>query len=121
MVVLGGGAESYERGTPVINISLTGRVGKNQCLCLMAGCASRMKTDFVFRIGQQNSLHRTIFTSDVQVVLFPNIFISITILSDTIFLLISFRKSTSPQDRQQDLSTSNSEQRVDDFMEELTF
>ena len=38
-------------------------------------------------------------------------------LSDTMYLLIDFRKSTPPQNRQLDISISNSEQQVDDFVE----
>jgi hypothetical protein len=51
----------------LFNNSLSGRAGLNQVLCLMAGCASHMKTDFSFRIGQQNLLHRTIFTRHIKV------------------------------------------------------
>ena len=42
-------------------------------------------------------------------------------LSDTIDLLISFRTSTPPQNRQLDILVSNSEQQVDNFVGELTF
>ena len=42
-------------------------------------------------------------------------------LSDTMYLLISFRKSTSPQNRQLNILISTSKQLVDDFVGELTF
>ena len=42
-------------------------------------------------------------------------------LSDTMCLLISFRKSTPPQNLQQDLLGSSSKQQVHDFVAELTF
>ena len=37
-------------------------------------------------------------------------------LSDAMHLLIGFRKSTAPQNRQLNILISNSEQRVDDFV-----
>ena len=41
--------------------------------------------------------------------------------SDTMSLLISFRNSTPPQNRQIDILISNNKRWVDDFVEELTF
>ena len=43
------------------------------------------------------------------------------LLSDTMCLLISIRKSTPQQNRQLDILISNSEQQVDHFVGELTF
>jgi len=37
------------------------------------------------------------------------------------YLLISFRKSTPPQNRQLNILVSDSKQKVDDFVGELTF
>ena len=42
-------------------------------------------------------------------------------LADTMYLLLSVRESTAPQNRQLEISTSNSKQKVDDFLGELTF
>ena len=42
-------------------------------------------------------------------------------LSNTIYLSITFRKSTAPPKLQLDLLISNSEQKNDDFVGELTF
>jgi len=42
-------------------------------------------------------------------------------LSDTMYLLISFRMSTPPQNRQLNILIGNSKQYVDDFVGELTF
>ena len=41
--------------------------------------------------------------------------------SDMMYLLISFRKSTPPQNRQLNIVTKNSKQQVDDFVVKLTF
>ena len=43
------------------------------------------------------------------------------LLSHTMYSLISFRKSTPPQNRQFNLSISNSKQQVDDLVGGLTF
>ena len=43
------------------------------------------------------------------------------VLSDAMFLLISFRNSTPPQKRQLNILVSNGEQQFDDFVGELTF
>ena len=43
------------------------------------------------------------------------------LLSHRMYLLISFRKSTPPQNRQLDILISKSEQSVDDFRGGLTF
>ena len=42
-------------------------------------------------------------------------------LLDTLYLLISSRKSTPPQSRQLNILISNSKEQVDDFAGELTF
>ena len=42
-------------------------------------------------------------------------------LSDTMYLLISFRKSTPPQNRQLNILIGNSKRSVDEFVGELTF
>ena len=47
--------------------------------------------------------------------------IRISSLSDTIHLLISFRKATPPQNRQLNILISNAKQQVDDCVGELTF
>ena len=44
-----------------------------------------------------------------------------SILSDTMHLLISFRKQTHPQNRQLNILIGNREQGVDDFVGKLTF
>ena len=43
------------------------------------------------------------------------------ISSDTLYLSVSFRESTPPQNRQLNISISDSEEQVDDFLGELTF
>jgi hypothetical protein len=45
----------------------------------------------------------------------------IAILSDTMYVLISFRKSIPQQNRQLQILISSSKQKVDDFVGELTF
>ena len=47
-------------------------------------------------------------------------FTALELLSLQMDLLISFRKSTPPQNRQLNISISNSERYVDDFVRELT-
>ena len=42
-------------------------------------------------------------------------------LSDTMYSLISFRKPTAPQNRHINILISDSDQRVDDYVGELTF
>ena len=46
---------------------------------------------------------------------------SVPDLSGIMYLLIGFRKSNPPRNRQLDILISNSKQHVDDFVGELTF
>ena len=46
---------------------------------------------------------------------------SVPFLSERMYSLISFRKSTPPQNRHLNILTTNSKQWVDEFMAELTF
>ena len=45
---------------------------------------------------------------------------ALQVSSDTLYFLTSFIESTTPQNRQLDISISNREQKIDDFVGELT-